>query len=177
MSDLGTKVALGQIKPLGGFNIFDLSASFSNPNADISIESLYGLTPEQRKDSYVNSVSEIASGYALGKMIDTNDNPSAVKTAGAVFAGGVVGDAIHSFALRKMLGTKTTPTFGVTMPNFIDLGASLMNGYHGYLRHDSFGFGLLWFLFGGNSGLGVALSQGFDQPLNRSNPHCVPNHL
>jgi hypothetical protein len=175
MSDIGTKVALGQIKALGGVNYADLITSdLSNLDYQKTMESLFSLRPEFKKDSYSNSISKIASGYALGKFVDTNNNPNAMKTAGVVFGGGIIGDFVHSFALRKMLGSKGSP-IGITAPNMLDMGASLLNAYHGYQRHDSFGFGLLWFLFGGSSGLGVAISQGFSEPLNRSNPHCVPN--
>ena len=77
MSDLGTKVALGQIKPLGGVNFADIiTADSSGLSFEKTMTAIMpnALSPEQKKDSYSNSVSEIASGYALGKVIDTNDN-------------------------------------------------------------------------------------------------------
>ena len=46
---------------------------------------------------------------------------------------------------------------------------SAANAYHGYKRNGGggagVGFGLLWFLFGGASGLGVALSQGYGKEI------------
>ena len=52
--------------------------------------------------------------------------------------------------------------------NYFYLLSSLANGVHGYKRHSgSFGYGLLWLLFGGGTvGTGLAVQQGFGKPIN-----------
>lgn len=47
----------------------------------------------------------------------------------------------------------------------LTLASAAANGYHGYKRNNgSVGYGLAWALFGGLSGTGVALEQGFAKP-------------
>ncbi len=52
---------------------------------------------------------------------------------------------------------------------YTSLTVSTANAYHGYKRNGGggkgVGFGLLWFLFGGSTGLGVALSQGYGKEI------------
>lgn len=52
---------------------------------------------------------------------------------------------------------------------YTSLAVGAANAYHGYKRNGGggkgIGFGLLWFLFGGSTGLGVALSQGYGKEI------------
>lgn len=136
------------------------------------------LNPTDIRNSYIKTAEKVAVGYGGGQVFDTNNDPSNVRTAGVVFASNFVGQLVYNLALKKMLNDKSGGFLGTvvgkdgtsTIPsNYADLAIFFANGYHGYKRNnDNVGYGLLWALFGGNAGFGVALEQGYAKPLSQT---------
>ena len=141
------------------------------------------LSSTQVRNSYIRTASDVTAGYLGGKAFDTNTNPSNLQTMGTVVASGLVGSLVYNLALKQMLGD--TSGFSdlvidddgnsVYPSNFANIALRLAGGYHGYKRNgDNIGYGLLWALFGSATSFGLALEQGYAEPIDVADPRGLP---
>lgn len=94
----------------------------------------------------LNNIVRVGAGYASSQIAKDSDEEIDTLLR-------VIGSDIASYLILG--GSKSN--------NLLTLGAAIANSVHGYKRSDgSIGYAILW-AFASNSGLGLALGQGFGE--------------